>query len=302
MAKNKLVRSDNYNDRKQRLGKERSLLRRERAKLEEQDPTLRVKRQAANVPDSIDAKRLFDPSRRSDLVGQQVQTDSSLVLKQEGESATPDATVKQTAEGKRTLITTSPNPTKISYHFMTVLQSIFPLSDTIRRGSNKYTIQEIAKFASNRGYSNLIVVNEDRKEVNAISFIKLPGGPTAYFTITSLQLRQLATHTTHHPELILQNFTTALGQSIAAIFQSLVPTVPQIQGRQTLTLHNSRDFIFFRRHRYLFAGAGDKVRLQEIGPRFTLKCREVMSGVGRSGELVWESNAGLESDRKRLFL
>ncbi|ORY79558.1 Brix domain-containing protein C4F8.04 [Protomyces lactucae-debilis] len=302
MTKNKLIRSDNYNDRKHRLGKEKSLLRRERAKLEEQDPTLRVRRQQAHVPETVDMKRRFDPSRRSDLVGQQVQTDSNLVLKEEDEAAKAQEEVKQMTEGKRTLITTSPNPTKISYHFMTVLQSIFPLSDTIRRGTGKYTIPEIAKFASNRGYSNLIVVNEDRKEVNAISFIKLPGGPTAYFTITSLQLRQLATHTTHHPELILQNFTTALGQSIASIFQSLVPTVPQIQGRQTLTLHNSRDFIFFRRHRYLFAGAGDKVRLQEIGPRFTLKCREVMSGVARGGELVWESNAGLESDRKRLFL
>jgi len=35
--------------------------------------------------------------------------------------------------------------------------------------------------------------------------------------------------------------------------------------------------LFFRRHRYVFASA-DKARLQEIGPRFTLKLRYIKKG------------------------
>lgn len=311
MAKNKLVRSDNYNAHKSRALREKSALRRERAKREEDDPTLRVKRQRENVPVTIDQKRHFDPSRLTDAVTQTTQTElqsqietkpdpdqdfASTVLSKEDEKDEENAGLK------RTLITTSPNPTKISYHFLTILQTIFPLSDTIRRGSAKYSIAEICKYASARGYKNLVVINEDRKQINAINFIQLPHGPTAYFTLTNVQLKQLAIHTTHHPELLLNNFTTQLGTLVASIFKSLVPTVPHIQGRQTITLHNSRDFIFFRRHRYLFTGAADRVRLQEIGPRFTLKCREVVQGIGRDGQVLWKSDAGLESDRKRLFL
>ncbi|CCG82895.1 Brix domain-containing protein C4F8.04 [Taphrina deformans PYCC 5710] len=322
MAKNKLVRSDNYNAHKTRAMKEKSALRRERAKVEEQDPTLRVKRLRENVPVTIDQKRYYDPSRSTDSRTQTTQTDSSLVKAEsaaeegsdeEGSDVKPtvaatagavagESSGRTTEGGMRTLITTSPNPTRVSYHFLTILQTIFPLSDTIRRGTGKYTVQDIARYASRRGYSNLVLINEDRKSVNAINFIRLPDGPTAYFTITNLQLKQLATHTTHHPELLLNNFSTSLGHQIASVFRSLFPAVPHLRGRQTVTLHNSRDFVFFRRHRYMFTGAGDRVRLQEIGPRFTLKCREVVQGVGREGDVVWASDAGLESDRKRMFL
>ena len=332
MPPNKLIRSDNYNARLQRLGKEKSKLRRERRKLEDEDPSLRKERLRNNVPLTIDSKRVYDPTRYAPVKDESVEDDSDAEIGGSGgaphaagatrttTTQTDDVEVKQeiddesglngglgrpkdsTKDGMKTLITTSPNPTKISYHFMAVLESVFPLSETIRRGTNKYSIQDIARYAANRGYQNLIVVNEDRKKPNAISFIRLPDGPTAYFTVTSLDIKQLASHTTHFPELLLNNFTTALGVQVAEVFKSLFPIMPHLQGRQTVTLQNSRDFIFFRRHRYMFVGEADRVRLQEIGPRFTLKCREVVDGVGRKGKLVWESKPGLESDRKRMFL
>ena len=54
--------------------------------------------------------------------------------------------------------------------------------------------------------------------------------------------------------------------------------MPEFQGRQVVTLHNQRDFLFFRRHRYAFRSV-EKVQLQEIGPRFTLKLRSVKKGL-----------------------
>lgn len=45
-----------------------------------------------------------------------------------------------------------------------------------------------------------------------------------------------------------------------------------------VTLHNQRDFLFFRRHRYMFESP-TKARLQEIGPRFTLKLRWMRKGL-----------------------
>ena len=49
-------------------------------------------------------------------------------------------------------------------------------------------------------------------------------------------------------------------------------------------MHNQRDFIFFRHHRYIFEekGEGSKkrviARLQELGPRFTLKVKGLQLG------------------------
>lgn len=33
------------------------------------------------------------------------------------------------------------------------------------------------------------------------------------------------------------------------MFQTAFPQLPEFEGRQVVTLHNQRDFIFFRRHR-----------------------------------------------------
>jgi ribosome production factor 1 len=72
------------------------------------------------------------------------------------------------------------------------------------------------------------------------------------------------------------------------MFQTLFPRLPEFEGRQVVTLHNQRDFLFFRRHRYVLRVISDdkkstvsryafrsteKTALQEIGPRFTLRLR-----------------------------
>lgn len=70
--------------------------------------------------------------------------------------------------------------------------------------------------------------------------------------------------------------------------------MPEFEGRQVVTLHNQRDFLFFRRHRwveFLVDARGlfltcrsyafrsiEKAALQEIGPRFTLKMRWLKKG------------------------
>lgn len=53
----------------------------------------------------------------------------------------------------------------------------------------------------------------------------------------------------HYPELVLNNFVTRLGHAVGRMFQTLFPQMPEFEGRQVVTLHNQRDFMFFRRHR-----------------------------------------------------
>ena len=110
------------------------------------------------------------------------------------------------------------------------------------------------------------------EDPDAITLIHLPNGPTAYFKLTSIELSKrisvrLSNHhplqaitdttrlqgharsTAHFPELVLNNFVTRLGHTVGRMFQTMFPPMPQFQGRQVVTLHNQRDFLFFRRHR-----------------------------------------------------
>lgn len=108
--------------------------------------------------------------------------------------------------------------------------------------------------------------------------------------------------TAHNPELILNNFNTRLGHTIGRMFQALLPQVPEFQGRQVITFHNQRDFIFVRRHRYVFRDT-EKVGLQELGPKFTLKLRWLQKGIyKRDGEYEWVFKPEMETSRKRFFL
>jgi ribosome production factor 1 len=122
----------------------------------------------------------------------------------------------------------------------------------------------------------------------------------------------------HYPELILNNFKTPLGILTAHLFKNLFPLQPELEGRQVLTLHNQRDYIFVRRHRYVFRdkretekpilgndgkpikGVEDvKVGMQEIGPRFTLKLRRVDRGIQYKSGQEWQWKGRMEKNRTR---
>ncbi len=86
---------------------------------------------------------------------------------------------------------------------------------------------------------------------------------------------------------------------------SLFPHVPEFKRRQAVTFHNQRDFIFFRKHRYIFRNE-EKVDLQELGPRFTLKLKWIQKGVfmgdSPTAEYEWIHKQDLETSRRKFFL
>lgn len=164
-------------------------------------------------------------------------------------------------------------------------------------------MKDMAKLSSNRGYTHLVVVNEDKKSINGITFVHLPEGPTYYFSVSSyVEGKKITGHgkaTSHIPELILKNFSTSLGKLVGQLFRSLFPHQPDIEGRQVITIHNQRDFIFFRRHRYVFRNE-EKVGLQELGPQFTLRLRRVQKGI--KGETEWEHKPNMDKEKKKFYL
>jgi ribosome production factor 1 len=225
------------------------------------------------------------------------------------------------------LITTSINSTL--YAEAELLTSFFPNSNFVRRSSHRYghkfSVREISSFASNREYTTLIVLEEDMKRPSGLTIVHLPNGPTFHFSIKNwLEGKKLPGHgnpTSHTPELILNNFRTPLGLLTAHLFRSLFPPQPELRGRQVITLHNQRDYIFVRRHRYVFrdkreteksvVGPDGKViqgveeiraGLQELGPRFTLKLRRIDKGIQRASGQEWEWKAKMEKVRTKFQL
>ncbi|RMZ70929.1 rna processing factor 1 [Pyrenophora seminiperda CCB06] len=224
------------------------------------------------------------------------------------------------------LITTSINSTL--HKEADILTGIFPNSTYIRRTqhvhAHKYSVKEIAGFAAARGYTALVILMqaEHEKKPDGLDIVMLPEGPHFHFSVSNWiegkKLPRHATDTGHHPELILNQFKTPLGLLTARLFQNLFPEKPEIEGRQVLTLHNQRDYIFVRRHRYVFRdkresekpvlgddgkplpGVEDvRVGMQEIGPRMTLKLRRIDRGIQFKSGQEWQWKGRMDKKRTR---
>ncbi|KAJ6515485.1 anticodon-binding protein [Mycena sanguinolenta] len=283
--KNKIKREEISRKSKKAKGQQKLQKRLAQAKVEANDPAAKKKRLAENVPRTLDNTREFDPSILTADPGQS----SSSAQEETAQDIASDpfasyfSSTDDPSIPPKILITTSPKATKATFDFCDELVGVFPGAEFIRRKKGKgFEVGRIAGWAAGRGFKHMCVVNEDSKKPNAITLIHLPNGPTAYFKLTSVQLtKEIYGHaraTPHDPELILNNFVTRLGHAVGRMFQTLFPPLPEFQGRQVVTLHNQRDFLFFRRHRYAFRST-EKAALQEIGPRFTLKLRSLRKGI-----------------------
>lgn len=243
------------------------------------------------------------------------------------------------------LITTGINSTL--HKEAELLTKLFPNSQYVRRTAHryghKYSVKEISKFAANREYTTVIILMEDQKKPSGLDVVHLPNGPMFHFSISNwIEGAKLPGHgnpTEHYPELILNNFRTPLGLLTAHLFRTMFPPQPELEGRQVVTLRksnqdttamfttnrrlpdNQRDYIFVRRHRYVFRdkrasekpvvgadgkpmkGVEDiKAGLQELGPRFTLKLRRIDKGIQKASGQEWQWKAGSEKVRTRFAL
>ena len=95
----------------------------------------------------------------------------------------------QPVDEPKILITTSINSTL--YKEAEILTSLFPNSTYIRRTAHvhahKYSVREIAQFASAREYTALVVLMqaEHEKKPDGLDIIHLPNGPHFHFSVTN---------------------------------------------------------------------------------------------------------------------
>jgi len=206
----------------------------------------------------------------------------------------------------KVLLTTCKRPSEKLESFTQEIQTVIPNSEYYTR--RNYTIQEIVKYSTNKDYTDVLIFSQRNKKPDSLVFIHLPEGPTAHFRVTSVKQRKelywRGNPTKYYPELILKNFDTRLGQRLGRMFTAIFPQNPEFRGRNVVTFKNQRDFIFFRRHRYMFKEEGSNVKLQEVGPRFTLKLLSLQEGAfeGDSAQYEFMYHPKMQVNRKKFYI
>ena len=207
----------------------------------------------------------------------------------------------------KVIITTSRKPSGEMFKF---LENLFRHPNAYYYARRAYTVKEIQKHAEARGFTDVLVFNENKKfshgaRVNGLLHVHLPEGPTCLYRLSSLVLtKKIKNHgraTNHYPELILNNFSTRVGHRVGRMFASVFPQRPEFNGRRVVTFHNQRDFIFFRHHRYIFETRAGKKRAHQ-GHLATAEVLRKPEARGRSAEARrrrrWRS-APEEDSRRR---
>lgn len=293
-VKNKILRAELYQKQKMEKNKEKRKLRERRKRDRTENGEEAAPKQAQKTLDNMRVKdeTMIEPD--DEEVMQDAYTD-------EFASYFSGGTVP------KILFTTCNRPKNHeTMKFIKDLLIVFPNSTyKNRRGID---LKKIIPQAIEHGFTDLVVINEDQKNANALVISHLPDGPTAHFKLTTIQrIKNIKNHgktTSHKPEVILNNFNTRLGHSVGRSLAALLPYDPEFVGRRVVTFHNQRDFIFFRHHRYIFKNE-KKTGLQELGPRFTLKLRSLQKGTFNSkfGEYEWiHKRKEMDTSRRKFHL
>jgi len=251
------------------------------------------------VPKTLESLRLPD--------GTTVQDDDEEVVNGINEDEFQDYFNKSYVP--KVLITSSENPLLKTRLFMKELGRIIPNSTVFHR--RQTPVKKMIEQATQHEFTDIIVINEHKREPCSMLVTHLPEGPTAFFRVSNVKLtkhikRDWKEITSHRPEIILTNFTTRLGQGVARMLAALFHYDPQFKGRRAVTFHNQRDYIFIRHHRYEFK-SGKKVAIRELGPRFTIKLKSLQKGTfdSKTGEYEWiitNKRHDMETSRRRFYL
>lgn len=205
------------------------------------------------------------------------------------EKETPKILVTTSWDDLRQTSKATPHLTRFIADFMTLVPNCF----YVKR--HNYKLKEVIEYGKERGFTMIVVVGQVNGWPRRLIMSKLPEGPTATFRVSSFmhtaRIKNRASSSDYFPELIMNNFSSSLGHRLGRFIHSLFPSNPEFTGRRVATFHNQRDFIFVRHHRYEFRSK-EKVQLQEIGPRFTLKLLSLQLGTfnPKYGEFEWYFN------------
>lgn len=278
-------------------------LEKQKAKRQRQDERNKLREALGDKAPPKEAPRTIENTREYDVTMVDPNDDEIAHFEMNDEMA---AYFKRQTKPK-VLITISQSAKLKTWKFCYELKRCIPNADTFSR---KYvSMKKLVQQATEKNYTDIVVVNEDRRKPNAVVLCHLPDGPTATFRLSGIkytkEIKRHGATSDHYPEIVLNNFNTILGHTIGRMLACLFPHDPQFTGRRVVTFHNQRDYIFCRHHRYEFKKNGEKAALHELGPRFTLRLKSLQKGTfdRKDGEYIWIlKRHEMETSRRRFFL
>ncbi|ORX63112.1 Brix-domain-containing protein [Hesseltinella vesiculosa] len=229
---------------------------------------------------------------RSDLPFDQAQADPTTHM--------DDEYARAGVFDPKILITTSRDPSSRLQQFAKEMRLIFPNSQRINRGN--HVMKEIVDACRSNEVTDLIILHETRGKPDGMVVCHFPYGPTAYFSLHNIVLRHdikdQGTVSEAFPHLIMDNFSSKLGQRVSNILKYLFP-VPKDDSKRVMTFHNDNDYISFRHH--VFAKTGAEVELAEVGPRFELRPYEIRLGTAEltDADVEWQLSSFTRTAGKR---
>eukprot|EP00271_Cylindrocystis_brebissonii_P007154 TRINITY_DN20382_c0_g1_i2.p1 TRINITY_DN20382_c0_g1~~TRINITY_DN20382_c0_g1_i2.p1 ORF type:complete len:295 (+),score=54.25 TRINITY_DN20382_c0_g1_i2:378-1262(+) len=213
-------------------------------------------------------------------------------------------------EDPKILLTTSRDPSSRLLQFAKELKIVFPNAQRINRGGQ--VVRDLVESCRTNDFTDIVMVQEHRGEPDGLLVCHLPYGPTAYFGLLNVVMRHdlkdkaaVGTMSEAYPHLILENFTSKLGQRTASVLKYLFP-VPKADSRRVMTFVNQSDYISFRHHVYenTKGGGPRSLELKEVGPRFELRLYQIKLGTleQTEAENEWVIRPYMNSAKKRTLL
>jgi len=181
-----------------------------------------------------------------------------------------------------TIFTTAIKPSKTVYFILNDLRSIFPNSVYLKR--KNYKIRQIVSYLKRKGIQNLVLLVENFEKTIQLWHFDLENNFLVKYNIISVMLRnnidRCGKISTHKPELLFDNFKGNVNWVIGTMMKRFFNGLPDFKGRQILSFYKRKKFIFIRFHRYIFSVTGKDVKLQELGPKLTLKFENFFNATG----------------------
>ncbi|CAL5199554.1 unnamed protein product [Lathyrus oleraceus] len=206
------------------------------------------------------------------------------------------------------MLTTSRDPSAPLQQFVKELSTVFPNAQRINRGGQ--VISEIIDACRSHDYTDVILVHENRGVPAGLTVYHLPFGPTACFSVINVvtrheikQKKAIGTMPEAYPHIILNNFSTKLGERTSNILKHLFP-VPKPEAKRIVSFSNNSDYIEFRHHIYQKRADPNSVELKEIGPRFNLRLYQIKLGTvdHDEGQTEWVFRPYMNTTKRREFL
>ena len=225
----------------------------------------------------------------------------------------------------RVLITTSRDPSSRLLVFAKELSLLVPNSTRLNRGGT--VLPALIQLAKDQDVSDVIVVQETRGKPDGLIVSHMPYGPTAYFSLFNVTLRNdlqreedgdgegangderssrkaLPPMSLVYPHLLFHGFSSKLATRTVSILKHLFP-IPKKESKRVITFANDSDYISFRHHTFV-AGGGDptnpkNITLHEVGPRFEMRLYQIKNGTLelQEAEKEWQLKPYMNVSRKR---